>query len=88
MITRVWGTINSVDVEFFRVKDRPGYWTGIGPRMANIQDIEVWAESDSGARAHMSFAISIKTYGPDHVILMLSPYRARLLSDSIAATMI
>lgn len=79
MITRVWGVINSVEVEFERVPDRPDFWQGIGPRVDGLQQIEVWAENSSGAKAYLPFAVSIKTYGPDLVTLLLSPYRAYLL---------
>lgn len=82
MITKVWGIINSENVDFESVPDRPGYWSGVGPRVPGIQDIEIWAESASGAKCHLNYAISIQTYGADKVRLMLSPYRVRLLNDS------
>lgn len=81
MITRVWGVINSVEVEFERVPDRPNFWQGVGPRVNGLQEIEVWAENDAGAKAYLPFAVSIKTFGPDLVTLLLSPYRAYLLDD-------
>lgn len=81
MIIRVWGTINSVEVEFERVPDRPDFWQGVGPRVDGPQQVEIWAENDQGVRGYLPFAVSIKTYGPDLVTLLLSPYRAYLLDD-------
>lgn len=79
MITRVWGNINGTEVEFERVPYRPDFWSGIGPRVEGEQQIEIWAENSNGSRAYLPFAVSIKTYGPDLVTLLLSPYRAYLL---------
>lgn len=81
MITRVWGIINSSEVEFERVLDRPDFWEGVGPRVPGQQEIEIWAENSAGAKAYLPFAVSIKTYGPDLVTLLLSPYRAYLMDD-------
>lgn len=50
MIVRVWGVVNDIDVEFTPIPDRPGYWEGYAPRQPGLQDIEIWAESSTGAR--------------------------------------
>lgn len=81
MIVRVWGSINSTEVEFERVPDRPDYWEGIGPRSEDYQMIDIWAESSSGAIAHLDFAISMKVYCSDKVHLLLSPFRATVFEE-------
>lgn len=59
MIIRVWGVVNSTEVEFTPVPDRPGYWEGYAPRMPGLQEIEIWAESDSGLRGHLQCTVMI-----------------------------
>lgn len=81
MITRVWGSINSVEIEFKKVPDREGYWEGIGPRSEEYQIIDIWAETNSGSIAHLDFAISMKIYGSDKVRLLISPYKAHLIEE-------
>ena len=60
MIIRVWGVVNSTEVEFTPIPDRPGYWEGYAPRMPGLQDIEIWAESDSGLRGHLQCTIMLE----------------------------
>lgn len=60
MIIRVWGVVNSTEVEFTPVPDRPGYWEGYAQRMPGLQDIEIWAESDSGLRGHLQCTIMLE----------------------------
>ena len=36
MIVRVWGVVNSTEVEFTPIPDRPGYWEGTAPWNAGI----------------------------------------------------
>ena len=59
MIIRVWGVVNSTEVEFTPIPDRPGYWEGYAPRMPGLQDIEIWAESDSGLRGHLQCTVML-----------------------------
>lgn len=59
MIIRVWGIVNSTEVEFTPIPDRPGYWEGYAPRLPGLQDIEIWAESDSGMRGHLQCTVMI-----------------------------
>lgn len=33
MIIRVWGVVNSTEVEFTPIPNRPGYWEGYAPRL-------------------------------------------------------
>lgn len=87
MIVRVWGSINSTEVEFSKIPDKPGYWEGIGPRSEDYQLISIWAESSSGAVAHLDFAISMKVYGPDKVRLLLSPFKVSLVEEYSAKLM-
>ena len=87
MITRVWGRINSLELEFEPLPDTPGYWTGIGPKEDIYQDIEIWAENHLGARGHLQTTIVIREYSPTQVRLMLLPFKMSLLrkgADEIA----
>lgn len=59
MIIRVWGIVNDTEVEFTPIPDRPGYWEGYAPRMPGLQDIEIWAESDSGLRGHLECTVML-----------------------------
>ena len=34
MIIRVWGVVNSTEVEFTPIPNRPGYWEGYRPATA------------------------------------------------------
>lgn len=81
MIVRVWGSINSEEIEFSKVPDRPEYWEGIGPRSEEYQMIEIWAESSSGSIAHVDCAVSMKIYGSDKVRLLLSPFKASIIEE-------
>ena len=60
MIIRVWGVVNSTEVEFSPVPDRPGHWEGYAPRLPGLQDIEIWAESDSGLRGHLQCTVMLQ----------------------------
>lgn len=66
MIVRVWGIVNSTEVEFSPVADRPGYWEGLAPRVDGLQEIEIWAENDEGARGHLQCTVQI-TYHTETV---------------------
>ena len=79
MIIRVWGVVNSTEVEFSPVPDRPGYWEGTAPRMPGLQDIEIWAESSSGARGHLQCTVMIDYHAHTE---------ARLLENRIDASLI
>ena len=60
MIIRVWGIVNSIEVEFTPIPNRPGYWEGTAPRMPGLQEIEIWAESSTGARGHLQCEVMIE----------------------------
>lgn len=79
MITRVWGIVNSTEVDFQPVEDHPGYYEGIAPRAKYYQDIEIWAENHLGAKGHLHCQILIKEYTKTRVRLLLLPYSVRLL---------
>lgn len=79
MIIRVWGVVNSTDVEFTPIPDRPGYWEGTAPRMPGLQDIEIWAESDSGLRGHLQCTVMLDYHAHTE---------AWLLGDQIEASLI
>lgn len=79
MIKRAWGVVNSTHVEFTRVPDRPDYWEGIAPRVRGLQDIEIWAENDKGARGHYKRVVKLEWYSPTQVKLVLLPYEAFLV---------
>ena len=79
MIIRGWGVVNSTSVEFTPVPDRPGYWEGTAPRMPGLQDIEIWAESDSGLRGHLQCTVMLDYHAHTE---------ARLLGDRMEASLI
>lgn len=79
MIIRVWGIVNSTEVEFAPIPDRPGYWEGYAPRLPGLQDIEIWAESDSGLRGHLQCTVMLDYHA--HT-------KARLLGDRTEVSLI
>lgn len=79
MIIRVWGIVNSIEVEFTPIKGKPGYWEGLAPKVSGLQEIEIWAESDSGARGHLECSVQIH-YGVDTFArLVLLPFYAEMV---------
>lgn len=80
MIIRCWGEVNGTAVEFHPVPDRPDYWEGLAPRQPGLQDIEIWAESDSGARGHLQCSVQIQYYAETCARLLLIPYFAQLIN--------
>lgn len=79
MIIRVWGVVNSTEVEFAPIPDRPGYWEGYAPRLPGLQEIEIWAESDSGLRGHLQCTVMLD---------YRAHTEARLLGDRMEASLI
>lgn len=79
MIIRVWGIVNSTEVEFTPIPDRPGYWEGTAPRMPGLQDIEIWAESSTGARGHLQCTVKIDYHTHTEAHLLLLPWVAQLV---------
>ncbi len=79
MIIRVWGVVNDTEVEFTPLSGRPGYWEGYAPRMPGLQEIEIWAESDSGMRGHLQCTIQIDYHAHTQARLILLPYVAYLM---------
>ncbi len=80
MIIRVWGVVNSTEVEFTPIPDRPGYWEGTAPRMPGLQDIEIWAESSTGARGHLQCTVMIDYHAHTEAHLLLLPWVAHLVT--------
>lgn len=87
MIVRVWGIVNSTSVEFTPVPDRPDYWEGLAPRAEGLQEIEIWAENDKGARGHLQCSVQIQYYAETCARLLLLPYFARMI-DTFAVRML
>ena len=87
MIVRVWGVVNSTEVEFTPIPDRPGYWEGTAPRMPGLQEIEIWAESSTGARGHLQCTVMIDYHAHTEAHLLLLPYVARLMTAWMADTL-
>ena len=87
MIIRCWGEVNGTEVEFHPVLDRPDYWEGLAPRQPGLQDIDIWAESDNGARGHLQCSVQIQYYAETCARLLLIPYFAQLI-DSYAVRML
>lgn len=79
MIVRVWGTVNSTEVEFQPIKDRPDYWEGFAPRVKGIQDVDIWAENDRGAKGHISAQVKIEWNTPTTARLIILPYIVTLV---------
>lgn len=79
MIIRVWGVINSTEVDFQPIPNKPDYWEGYAPRVKGLQDIEIWAENDKGARGHYRGEVLISWYSETHARLTLAPYSVRLV---------
>ena len=40
MIVRVWGIVNSTEVEFTPVPDHPGYWEGYAPKYRGYRKLK------------------------------------------------
>lgn len=79
MIVRVWGIVNSAEVEFTPIRDRPGYWIGEAPKSTGLEEeIEIWAEAESGARGHLKCTVQIQ-YTETHARLLLMPYIVGLI---------
>lgn len=74
MIVKVWGTVNSTEVEFTPVPDRPGYWEGYAPKIPGLQEIEIWAENDKGACGHLQCTVQVHYHVHAHARLVLLPY--------------
>lgn len=79
MIVRVWGIVNSTEVEFTPVPDRPGYWEGFAPRTPGLQDIEIWAENDKGACGHLQCTVQVHYHVHAVARLVLLPYIVKLV---------
>lgn len=79
MIIRVWGIVNSAEVEFTPIPDRPGYWEGYAPRMPGLQDIEIWAESDSGLRGHLQCTVMLDYHAHTEARLLGDRMETRLI---------
>ena len=79
MITRVWGIVNDTQVDFTPIEDKPNYWEGYAPKVDGLQDIEIWAENDKGARGHLKCSIHISYYTETEVRLMLCPFVVEVL---------
>ena len=79
MIIRVWGIVNSTEVEFTPIPDRPGYWEGYAPRLPGLQEIEVWAESDSGLRGHLHCTVTLDYHAHTEARLLGNRTEARLI---------
>lgn len=79
MIIRVWGVVNSTEVEFTPISDRPGYWEGYAPRLPGLQDIEIWAESDSGLRGHLQCTVMLDYHAHTEAWLLGDRMEASLI---------
>ena len=79
MIIRVWGIVNSTEVEFTPIPDRPGYWEGTAPRVPGLQDIEIWAESDSGLRGHLQCTVMLDYHAHTEARMLGDRTKADLL---------
>lgn len=81
MIIRVWGIVNSTEVEFTPIPDRPGYWEGYAPRLPGLQEIEIWAESDSGLRGHLQCTVMIDYHAHTESRLLRERTEAQMVEE-------
>ncbi len=81
MIIRVWGIVNNTEVAFTPIPDRPGYWEGYAPRVPGLQDIEIWAESSTGARGHLECTVMLDYHAHTESRALPDAYNARLEKD-------
>lgn len=82
MITRVWGIVNSTEVEFHPIENKPYYWEGFAPiSKTEFQDIKIWAENDKGARGYLECQIVISWNSKTQAKLLLYPYRIELVDE-------
>ena len=70
--------MNDTEVEFTPIPDRPGYWEGYAPRMPGLQDIEIWAESDSGLRSHLQCTVMLDYHAHTEAHLLRDGFVTRL----------
>lgn len=80
MIVRVWGRVNNQDIEFEPVPDKPSYWYGYADGVPGLQDIEIWAENDEGARGHIHCEVSVQWLTQTKARLIVHPFVVRLLA--------
>lgn len=77
MIVRVWGIVNSTEVEFTPIDGKPDYWEAYAPRADEYQAIEVWAENEMGLRGYLNCSVHVE-WGTDTTVrLIVTPYDAR-----------
>lgn len=81
MIVRVWGTVDSMEVEFTPIPERPGYWEGYCPYKPGMTevDVKIWAENDKGACGHLQCTVQVHYHVHAMARLVLLPYVAKLL---------
>lgn len=79
MIVRVWGIVNSEEIEFSPVPDRPDYYEGYAKSVEGLQSIEIWAENDKGAKGHLKCQVLIEYNTKTSARLLLAPYIVRLV---------
>ena len=81
MIVRVWGKINSQELDFTPVIDKPGYYEGYGPKNKNsfYEDIEIYAKNHLGAIGHLQCQVVIREWSPTKVQLLIAPYKIILI---------
>ncbi len=73
--------MNETEVEFTPVTDRPGYWEGYAPRMPGLQDIEIWAESDSGLRGHLECTVMLDYHAHTEARLLKDDFEVHMEGD-------
>lgn len=81
MIVRVWGIVNSAEVEFTPIENRPSYWEGLAPRVPGLQEMEIWAENDQGARGYLQCSVQIHYDVETHARLVLLPYYVQIVEQ-------
>lgn len=79
MIVKVWGIVNSKRIDFAPIRDQENYWEGYAPKVEGLQNIEIWAENDKGARGHLQCSVYISYHTDTTVRLTLSPFLVKVI---------
>lgn len=86
MITRVWGVVNAVEVEFKPVEGKDGYWEGYAPRVPGYQNVEIWAQNNEGRIGRLKCQALISYHTETIVRLVVIPYHVQLLPQYSVTT--
>lgn len=81
MIVAVWGIVNEERVDFHPLRGRPSYWEGYAKSAHGLQDIQIWAKTDSGSIGYLDCTVLIKWTGETTARLLLAPYKVKMIRE-------